>query len=421
MGEPVDATLPRETAVHHFLDRALLVVEWGALALLFAATLVQPQTGRTGLPTWGLILLYAGYLLVVDLVRSRVRRLHAFALKYVIGIPVTAVIYFLGAEPGGVLFVLLVLAVVCAACTLSMRGSLIYTATVAVLLVLTDPTFPAWSPAEGDVRDLGARLALLVLFGASTAILTRRLAMEQRTVRSARGEAERLAELERLRMLFVSSVSHDLRTPLTAARAGLGLLQAAAAERLEPGERDLLANVRRNTERLGLLIEDLLAYNQLETGTLQLDRQPLDLRAVVMSAMGSVHPLIREKGQVVEIDLPEPLPSEGDARRLEQVFVDLLANAHLHTPERTRIAISGRALEHEIQLSVADTGPGIPQEELPSVFQRFHRSGWAEGGSGLGLAIAKGIVEMHGGRIWAESRRGEGATFRLVLPRGGNS
>jgi signal transduction histidine kinase len=258
---------------------------------------------------------------------------------------------------------------------------------------------------------------LLGIFGVGTAILRRRLALEQEAAGWARGESERLGEIDRLRDLFISSVSHDLRTPLTATRAGLGLLRTSASGRLRPDERDLLDNTRRNTERLDMLIGDLLAYNQLEAGTLRLDREPLDLRAVVTEAMSAVHPLIQEKGQILEVDLPEPLPGEGDPRRLEQVVVNVLANAHQHTPEDARIGISGRVSGNGVLLSVSDDGPGIPQGELETVFHRFHRLGPARGGSGLGLAIAKGIVELHGGRIWAENRPGTGATFHVVLPR----
>lgn len=410
-----DALPPDESGLHRFLDRALLVLEWGSLAALLLITLAQPVTGRAGLPTWALVLLFAAYLLLVDVLRNLVPRLHSFKLKYVLGLPVGALVYSLGAGPGGPLFVLFFLYAACAAATMTLRQSLLYTAAAALLTIVVEPTFPGWSVAGGDLRDLAVRLVLLAVFGASTAILTQRLALERETARSARDRTEQLGELDRLRSIFVSSVSHGLRTPLTAARAGLGLLGTSAADRLRPDERDLLENARRNTARLGLIIDDLLAYNQLETGTLRLEGEPVDLRAVVTGAMGTVHPLIREKGQALEIDLPEPLPVEGDPRRLEQVIVDLLHNAHQHTPEGTRIGISGRVSD-DVELSVSDDGPGIPEEELEAVFRRFHRLGPAEDGSGLGLAIARGIVELHGGRIKAKSRPGGGTAFRVVLP-----
>jgi len=411
-----DALPPEDSELHRFLDRALLALEWGSLAALLLITLAQPVTGRAGLPTWALVLLFAAYLLLVDVLRNLVPRLHSFKLKYVLGLPVSALIYSLGAGPGGPLFVLFFLSAACAAAILTLRQSLLYTAAAAVLTILVDPTFPGWSVAGGGLIDLGLRLVLLAVFGASTTILTQRLVLEREMARSARDQTEQLGELDRLRSIFVSSVSHGLRTPLTAARAGLGMLGTTAADRLRSDERDLLENARRNTARLGLIIDDLLAYNQLEAGTLRLDREPLDLRAVVTEAMSSVHPLIQEKGQTLEVDLPEPLPGEGDPRRLEQVVVNVLANAHLHTPEGTRIGISGRVSGGEVSLSVGDNGPGLPRGELEAVFRRYHRLGSAQGGSGLGLAIAKGIVELHGGHIRAESRPGAGATFHIFLP-----
>ncbi len=411
-----DALPPDESELHRFLDRALLVLEWGSLAALLLITLAQPVTGRAGLPTWALVLLFAAYLLLVDVLRNLVPRLHSFKLKYVMGLPVSALIYSIGTGPGGPLFVLFFLAAACAAATLTLRQSLLYTAAAAVLTIVVDPTFPGWSVAGGDLIDLGLRLVLLAVFGASTTILTQRLVLEREMARSARDQTEQLGELDRLRTIFVSSVSHGLRTPLTAARAGLGLLGTSAADRLRPDERDLLENARRNTARLGLIIDDLLAYNQMEAGTLRLEGEPLDLRAVVTGAMGTVHPLIREKGQTLEIDLPKPLPVEGDPRRLEQVIVDLLHNANQHTPEGTRVGISGRVSGGEVGLSVSDDGPGIPEGEMEAVFRRFHRLRSGRGGSGLGLTIARGIVELHGGRMWAESQPGAGTTFHVVLP-----
>ncbi|MBA2278663.1 MAG: HAMP domain-containing histidine kinase [Chloroflexia bacterium] len=133
-----------------------------------------------------------------------------------------------------------------------------------------------------------------------------------------------------------------------------------------------------------------------------------------MGAVASVLPLIREKGQALVVDLPEPLPVAGDPRRLEQVVVNLLANAHRHTPTSTRIAISGGVRSGDVVLSVSDDGPGIPADELEAIFERYHRL--AGTGSGLGLAIARGIVELHGGRIWAESETGRGTTIHIVLP-----
>jgi signal transduction histidine kinase len=232
-----------------------------------------------------------------------------------------------------------------------------------------------------------------------------------------RSEAERLAELDRLRSDFIATTSHNLKTPLTAIQAGLGMIETSATGRLRADERQLVSNVRRNTERLGMLINDLLTLNQISAGALRLDREPIDLRTVVGDALSAVHPLIWQKRQVLELDLPEPLPCIGDARRLEQVVVNLLSNAHQHTPTGTRIAVAGHIIGDEIHLSVSDTGPGIQPEHHVAIFDRFHHFSANGGESGLGLAIVRGIVELHGGRIWLESAPRTGAIFHVALPR----
>ncbi len=240
---------------------------------------------------------------------------------------------------------------------------------------------------------------------------------EREAAEAQRAEAARLAELDRLRREFISSVSHELRTPLTSARLGIGMLQTRVDGRLGPDEREVVTVVRRNIERLTLHVDDLLAINQADAGVLQLKREPLDLRAVVADAAAAVQPLLADKGQALEVELATPLPVDGDARRLEQVFVNLLGNAHEHTPAGTRIAVSGWDTGAEVRLTVRDDGPGIPEGQLEGIFERFRRLDKEGGGSGLGLAVTKAIVELHGGRVWAESPPGAGAAFHIALPR----
>ncbi len=411
-----DAPFAEDSRLHRFLDRALFWFESTTLVLLLLLTLAQPTFGRAGVPIWALLLLALGYRLLVEFLRKRVRVLQAYTWKAILDVPVALLIYTVGADPGGPLFVLFFLAVACATASLSVRGSLIYTVAVAVSIAAVDPTFPQWALTMGNFRNLATRLILLALLGVGTTILRQRLVLEQAAAQSKHDEAARLVQLDHLRGQFVSHISHDLRTPLTAARAGLVLLDTSLADRMRPDEHDLLSNVRRNIDRLQLQITDLLTYNQLAAGTLHLEHEPLDLRAVVMEAMAVVHPLLREKAQVLEMNLAQPLPLDGDARRLEQVVVNLLANAHFHTPSGTRIAIAGDVVGSEVHVTVRDTGPGIPTRALDTIFEPFHHFAAADGGSGLGLTIARRIIEMHHGRIWTESTPGHGTTFHIVVP-----
>jgi signal transduction histidine kinase len=240
----------------------------------------------------------------------------------------------------------------------------------------------------------------------------------QAQAKASRDEALRLAELHTLCTRFFASVSHELRTPRTAVKASLGLLEAALDERLRPDERRLLANGRRNVARLDGFISDLLALNQIEAGVLSLDPEPLDLRDVVAGATSAVQPLIEQKGQLLAMELPAVLPVNGDQRRLEQVVVNLLGNAHEHTPAGTTIRITGQTVLNTITLSVADDGPGIDAALHSHLFEPFWQLDHASSGSGLGLAIVKGIVDLHKGRIQVVSERGAGTTIRLSFPQG---
>jgi signal transduction histidine kinase len=407
-------TLPPE--LYHFLGRAIFRLRWATLGIVLVITLALPREGGSALSTWALLGIFAAYNLCVDLLRRRMTPQFSFLWLAIIDLPVAGLLYLVDAEPGGPLFVLVVLAVDSAAASLTLRGTLIYTAGAALLAAIADLTVGFAAPTPLDLRLLGVRLVVLALLGAAMAILTRRLALEQEGAHAAHDQAAQLAAIAHIRADFIATVSHELRTPLTAARAALVLLDASAAGRHQPDEHALLNNARRNIERLSLLIDDLLTHNQLEAGTLQLDQQVCDLRAIVTDATAAVYPLLHEKGQSVALDLPQPLPIMGDAPRLEQVIVNLLANAHHHTPPGTRISVAGQVREDEVRLVIQDTGPGIPTAELESIFQRFYRLGTTEHGSGLGLAIARRLVQLQGGRIWAESSPGAGATLAIILP-----
>ncbi len=416
MGSRPDASPPVPPASYRFLTRSLAWLRWVTVAALVLLMLAQPAVDRTVLPHWALPLLFGAYTLLFDRVKNRLPWLAPFTWEAILDLLVASLIYFLGGEPGGPLRILFFLALVCAVASMTLRAGLVYTAFVAVAMSAIDLALAGWSPTAENLREVGARLILLALFGIGMAVLARRLVLEQEAAQLVRGEAQRLEELDRLRADFVSSVSHELRTPLTSARAGLGMLETSGVEQLRPDQREVLTNARGSIESLGILIDDLLTLNQLEAGALHLDREPVDLRAVVTDALSAAHPMMQEKGQVLEVDLPELLPVEGDPRRLEHVVVNLMANAHWHTPTGTRVEISGRVVAGEVLLSISDNGPGIPSGELEAIFRRFYRVGSGEEGSGLGLAIAKNIVELHGGRIWAESRPAEGAAFHVALP-----
>lgn len=231
-------------------------------------------------------------------------------------------------------------------------------------------------------------------------------------------EMQQLREVEHEALAeFISTASHNLRTPLTALRLAMGAVATSVADRLRPDEQRMMKNVRRNIDRLNIHVNDLLTFNQSEANALHVENTYFDLRTVITNAIGVTNSLISEQGHTLEIDLPEPLETEGDPRRLEQVVVNLLENALQYSAPGTPINISGRATPDMVRLSVTDHGRGVPVEHRERIFQRFYRVSSAVSGSGLGLAIARTVVNMHGGQIWVEDNVGGGAAFQVTLPR----
>ena len=414
---PTTADQPAETDVATLFSGVLWQVRWVVLAGLLLLSFAQPLVGRAGLPTWALILGFVLYNLVLELLRRRTVLLKGPAMLPLIDLPVVAALYAASGAPGGPPYVLVLLVVTCAAVTLSLRASLAYTGVAAALMAVIAPTLPFWRASTWQARELGAQLIVVLLVGAGTALLTRQIVRSQAQAQASRDEAARLAELNALHTRFFASISHELRTPLTAVKAALGLLDASLDTRLQPDERRLIANARRNVARLDGVIGDLLALNQIEAGVLPLDPEPLDLREVVAAALPAVQPLIAQKDQQLTVELPTPLPVDGDQRRLEQVVVNLLGNAHEHTPAGTVIRITGQTTLERTTLIVADSGPGIEVAAHDHLFKPFWQLDRSTGGSGLGLAIVKGVVDLHGGQIRLVSEPGAGTTVRVSFPR----
>ena len=219
-------------------------------------------------------------------------------------------------------------------------------------------------------------------------------------------------------------VSHDLGNPLQAIFIGLEALERARSARGEGrvgSEEYYLTAIRRSADAMERLIQDLLEVRRMEAGHLSLTPTRQALLPLVEEALEVMDPLARVKGVEIQNHLdPRRLPEVNvDPDRIQQVLSNLVGNAVKHTPEGGRVTINGDGENGELRIMVRDTGPGIPAEDLPFVFDRFWRGSTGRGrGIGLGLAIARGIVQAHGGEIWAESNPGEGSAFTFTLPLG---
>ncbi|HEV7252863.1 MAG TPA: ATP-binding protein [Mesorhizobium sp.] len=234
------------------------------------------------------------------------------------------------------------------------------------------------------------------------------------------GEARRL---DRMRADFVANASHELRTPLASIAGFVETLRGPARNDAAARER-FLGIIQEQTARMARLIDDLLSLSRLETKPyLDLDR-PVDLAAVVRDVVQALSPLAAETGVKVEVSLPAvPVEVGGSRDELFQVVANLIENACKYGASGGRVAVAlAREGADEVRLSVTDWGPGIAEEHLPRITERFYRadvaSSRAKGGTGLGLAIVKHIVTRHRARLSIRSRPGDGATFSVHFPAG---
>jgi len=222
---------------------------------------------------------------------------------------------------------------------------------------------------------------------------------------------------EQLRRHMVSDIAHELRSPLTNVR---GYLEAVKDGVLKP-DTSTITSIYDETLLLSRLVNDLQELSLAEAGELKLYRQPEDLAELIRQSITALQARALEKGLELSFDIPETLPQVNiDFLRIKQVLLNLLENSLAHTPSGGTVIVSACPGPDSVEVSVSDTGEGIPAEEVNNIFERFHRvdksRSRATGGSGLGLTIARYIIEEHTGRIWVRSELGKGSRFSFTLP-----
>ena len=249
-----------------------------------------------------------------------------------------------------------------------------------------------------------------------TIIITSASMVDGMQVQVMRDETD-LEASRRARDSILANISHEFRTPLAAQLASIELLQENLGELPREQLQELVASLRRGSLRLTRLIDNLLESVRIESGQLAIRQQHLQLHDIVQDAVELVGSLFTQRGQQLAVDVPEHLPGLlGDAPRLTQVFVNLLANANKFGPEGSAVSVAARLVDGVLETTVDDTGPGVDESERGSIFERFHRATNMEPeprGLGLGLWIVKSIVERHGGTISA--LRSEPGLTRFVV------
>jgi PAS domain S-box-containing protein len=264
-------------------------------------------------------------------------------------------------------------------------------------IVLVAPPGRRYNPADLQLADELARRAALALESA-------RLFEEAQTA-------------IRLREQVLAVVSHDLRNPLSAIQMGASQLSQGVAAGEMPSA-SLAERMKRSSDRMAMMIRDLLDFSSIQRGQLRLEVASHEVSALLTDAMDSLTPIAAEKNvQLVKEDEAQGVRVRCDRERILQVFSNLIGNAVTFSEPGGSIAVRGRADGDRAVFSVTDLGPGIAQQDLPHIFDRYWQAEMKRRGSqGLGLAIAKGIVESHGGEIAVESKVGEGSTFYFTLP-----
>lgn len=230
--------------------------------------------------------------------------------------------------------------------------------------------------------------------------------------------AEKLDQVESMRRRLIGDVSHELRTPLTAIKGSMeGLMDG-----ILPANDETFQQIHAEVDRLNRLVDDLQELSRVEARAYQLDIRRIDVSSLAQTVAKRLATRFESKHILLELELTPDLPPVlADEDRAIQILTNLTGNALQYTPEGGRVTISAKQISDEVQITVRDTGIGIPPEHISHIFDRFYRvdksrSRHAGGGSGIGLTIASALVEAHGGRIWVESAgEGNGSTFTFTL------
>ncbi|MEW6231343.1 MAG: HAMP domain-containing sensor histidine kinase [Chloroflexota bacterium] len=387
------------------VDKLLAVLRWAAIGVIFLLSWLNPER-----PTH-IALILATYNGLVEVAKTRVRLLQSPRGLFAVDTAVVSLLIFWGGGLDSPAYIIYYFSVITLALDLSLVEATM--ATVALGLVYAGTSVASgglpWDIANSE--RLAGRLSILFIISVVSSMLKKELELE-RTL------AARLKELEQMKTDFLSTVSHELKTPLTTIKASAELLLAGGPGPLNPTQERLTRNMARNIERLSALVGDLLDMARLDEGKLSLSLQRVDLNEVIKDAAAAVAPLAESRGQRMQVNYyPDPAPVVADRRRVEQVLINLLSNAHKFTPPGGHFALEVQEAGPNWLVSVSDNGLGIPRDELEHIFDRFYRGTEHKGGTGLGLSIAKSLIELHGGKIWVESKVGKGSTFSVSLPK----
>ncbi|MDI6783200.1 MAG: ATP-binding protein [bacterium] len=236
-------------------------------------------------------------------------------------------------------------------------------------------------------------------------------------------ELAKLRVLNEMKTEFVSTVSHELRTPLTAIKGSVGLMAEGRTGAMSPMQQEMITLVKRNTDRLARMIDDLLELTRAEAGRMKVEQKLVNFKEVIKEIFELFSQQATSQKLALRSEIPaESSPMYADPDKLQQVLINLIGNAMKFTPEDGAITVRASETDQYWQVLVQDTGIGIPEEELPKIFDAYHQVRHPQRenvfqGLGLGLPITKRIIEAHSGKIWVRSQLGKGSTFTFRIPK----
>ncbi len=222
-------------------------------------------------------------------------------------------------------------------------------------------------------------------------------------------------DVDRMKNDFIANASHELRTPLAVVRENISLVKDGVVGEISEKQKKMLDSSRDHIDRLAGILDGLLDISKIESRSLKLDLQKVDVCCLGKEAITMLQKKASSKSILIETRFPDQLKSWLDQEQILRVFLNLIDNAVKYSPENSKIVVAIEEKAEHIRVSVKDNGAGIGEKDVPHLFERFVRFKHQVKGVGLGLSICKGIVEMHKGQMWVESKPGQGATFYFTL------
>lgn len=315
---------------------------------------------------------------------------------------------------------------------LEMLSDLQYKELSGPVIMLADPKDKEFAPQairEGAydcvIREKGFENGLpIVMHNAITAFhAAKERERLQKEIAAKKVELEaankKLQQLDKMKSDFVANVAHEFRTPLTVIKGNVDIVNKGGLGPVAPAQKEMLDGAINIANRLSRLVNDLLDISKIESGKMELKKEPVEINKIIEENLVIFDKMIKDKKQILQKDLARDMPMiSADKDKITQVFVNLLSNAIKYSPGSKDIKVKTVNLEKEILVEISDSGEGIAPDNLDKVFDKFTRvTAEKKEGTGLGLPIARDIVNLHNGRMWVKSELGKGSQFFFTLPK----